>query len=108
MDINELRVMIREVVEEAMYPCHFLVSYDIHESNDALKSKLPEKLKELMGCMKNESLYCFSGGDRSMAKVVRALETLMNEEKKSVNETIIYCISAQDNKLWFHRIEPNS
>ena len=108
--MNELRLVIREEVERVLFPCHFLISYDIHESNSALKSKLPEKLKELAGCLKNESLYCFSGGDSMKVKVIRAITDLIGEEAKvrSTADTLIYCVTAHESNLSFDRITANT
>lgn len=105
MDAKELRTIIREEIEEALFQCHFLISYDVHKLNDDLKSKLPDKIKELGGQMRNESLYCFNGGDNKMSKVILEIQKLLTQEKKSTIETTIYCISSENNKLNFQEIK---
>lgn len=105
MDKKELRTIIREELEKALFQCHFLVSYDISKLNSNLKTKLPDKINELGGEMKNESLYCFSGGEERKSEVISEIKLLLKKENHSVNETIIYIVTANDNKLIFQQIQ---
>lgn len=102
---NLIRRLIREEIDKALFQCHFLISYDINKLNTNLKSKLPEKIKDLGGKMKNESLYCFDGGMEIKSNVLFEIQSLLNQENNSIGETVIYCITADNNKLSFQEIQ---
>ena len=104
MDTEALRQIIREELEKVMFPCHFLISYDIDENESALRAKLPVKVKELGGMQRNESLYCFNGGSGQMVKVVTEIERLLLDTDQPLENTTIYFIKPEGQRLLFQRI----
>lgn len=104
MDTESLRQIIREELEKVMFPCHFLISYDIHENESGLRAKLPVMVKELGGMQRNESLYCFNGGSGQMMRVVAEIERLLLDAEHPLENTAIYCIQPEGQRLLFQRI----
>jgi len=108
MDTQALRAIIREELERAFLPCHFIISYDVNKLNEGLRSSLPAKIKELGGEERNESLYCFNGGSSATLRIVQAIRILLNAERNTTHKTTIYCITAVADKLVFEPITANS
>lgn len=106
--VESLRPMVKELVREAVEkersPCHFLISYDVSKLNEVLRRKLHEKIEEHGGRKKNESLYCFDGGEWVKSRVTQEITELLNGEADVATDTLIYCVTAEKSRLVFNRI----
>lgn len=106
MDRTQIQFLIQEEVERAMYPCSFLISYDIKDND--LRSKVHDAIVTMCGIEKNESLYCFSGADGIRLNVLAKIREILQTGRPTEGDTVVYCITADAKKMMFSRISSNT
>lgn len=103
MDKAELRKIIREELEKMFTQYALAISYDITEVDDGIKNALSEKLKELGGELKNESLYTFTKTIDSK-NIINEIKKILSSNAKVDSKTEIFSIRASNNQLIFEEL----
>lgn len=103
MDNAELRIIIREELEKMFSKYTLAISYDINKTDKEIGDAIYEKLKELGGVEKNQSLYCFKKHDDSQ-NIINELNKIISENSRPDNKTKIFSIKALNNELIFEEL----